>query len=63
MIKIYDSLINRSEHDSYLAAEWFENNSMKLNQEKCHLFRDLSTKILGQILEKQKIGKVGNRNF
>ena len=31
------SLINRLEHDSYLASEWFENNSMKLNQDKCHL--------------------------
>ena len=31
------SLINRLEHDSYLAIEWFENNSMKLNQDKCHL--------------------------
>ena len=24
-----NSLINRLEHDSYLAIEWFENNSMK----------------------------------
>ena len=31
------SLINRLEHDSYLATEWFENNSIKLNQDKCHL--------------------------
>ena len=31
------SLINRLEHDSLLAIEWFENNHMKLNQEKCHL--------------------------
>ena len=30
-------LINRLEHDSYLAIEWFENNSMKLNQDKCLL--------------------------
>ena len=30
-------LINRIEHNSYLAIEWFENNSMKLNQDKCHL--------------------------
>ena len=30
-------LINRLEHNSYLAIEWFENNSMKLNQDKCHL--------------------------
>ena len=27
----------RLEHDSLLAIEWFGNNHMKLNQEKCHL--------------------------
>ena len=32
-----NSLINKLEHDSYLATEWFENNSVKLNQDKCHL--------------------------
>ena len=32
-----NSLINRLKNDSYLAIEWFENNSMKLNQDKCHL--------------------------
>ena len=35
--KDFRSLINRLEHDSFLAIEWFENNHMKLNQEKCHL--------------------------
>ena len=25
------------EHDGFLAVEWFENNYMKLNQDKCHL--------------------------
>ena len=35
--KDINSLINRLEHDIYLAIEWFENNSMKLNQGKCHL--------------------------
>ena len=30
-------VINTMEHDSLLAAEWFQNNHMKLNQEKCHL--------------------------
>ena len=24
-------------HDSLLAIEWFENNNIKLNQDKCHL--------------------------
>ena len=31
------SLINRLEHGSLLAVEWFEHNHMKLNQEKCYL--------------------------
>ena len=35
--KDLNSLINRLEHDSYLAIEWFENNSMELNQDKCHV--------------------------
>ena len=61
--KDLNSLINRLENDSYLAIEWFENNFVKLNQDKCHLFRDLSTKIFGQILGKQKFGKVRSKNF
>ena len=32
-----ESLIQRLEHDSLLAIEWFENNYMKLNGDKCHL--------------------------
>ena len=32
-----NSLIKRLEHNSFLAAEWFENNNMKLNQDNCHL--------------------------
>ena len=35
--KDVNSLINRLEHDSDLAIAWFENNSIKLNQDKCHL--------------------------
>ena len=35
--KDLNSLINRLEHDSYLAIEWFENDFMKLNQDKCNL--------------------------
>ena len=30
------NLINRWEHDSLLAVEWFESNYMKLNEDKCH---------------------------
>ena len=32
-----DSVINRLEHDSLIALEWFECNHMKLKEEKCHL--------------------------
>ena len=32
-----NSLIKRLEHYSFVAIEWFENNNMKLNQDKCHL--------------------------
>ena len=35
--KDLNHLINRLEHGSFLAVEWFENNSMKLNDDKCHL--------------------------
>ena len=35
--KILNILINRLEHDTALAVEWFENNFMKLNQDQCHL--------------------------
>ena len=32
-----ENLLKRLEHDSYLAIEWFQNNYMKLNEDKCHL--------------------------
>ena len=32
-----NNLINRLEHDAFLAIEWFETNKMKLNKDKCHL--------------------------
>ena len=30
-------LINKLKHDTALDGEWLENNSMKLNQDKCYL--------------------------
>ena len=35
--KDLNTLINRLEHDIALAVGWFENNFMKLNQDKCNL--------------------------
>ena len=32
-----NTVIQRLEHDSLLALEWFECNHMKLNEDKCHL--------------------------
>ena len=46
------SLINRLEHDSFLAIEWFQSNYTKLNEDKCHLlvacWRGQSLKYLGK---------------
>ena len=35
--KDLNSLIKKLNHDRLLAIEWFQNNNMKLNQDKCHL--------------------------
>ena len=35
--KDLEFLINRLKHDSFLAIDWFQNNYMKLNKDKCHL--------------------------
>ena len=35
--KVLNPLVNRLEYDSVLAIAWFENSSMKLNQDKYHL--------------------------
>ena len=35
--KDLNNLINRLEHDTAIAVEWFENSFMKLKQDKCHL--------------------------
>ena len=57
-------LINRLEHDTFLATEWFENNSMKLNDDKCHLL------VSGHKYEnmwvqtgKLKFGKVKHKSY
>ena len=36
-VKDLNSLTIKLEHDSLLATEWFQNNNMKLNQDKSHL--------------------------
>ena len=34
---VFKHLMERLEHDTKLAIEWFENNYMKVNEDKCHL--------------------------
>ena len=34
---VSDFLIKKLEHGNLLATEWFQNNNMTLNQDKCHL--------------------------
>ena len=34
--KDLNTSINRLEHDTALAVEWFEKNVMKLNEDQCH---------------------------
>ena len=61
-----NSLINRLEHDSFLAIEWFENNNMKLNR---HLNLNYHFLVSGYKNENvwasiwnKKTGKVISRN-
>ena len=35
--KDLNTFINKLEHYTALAAEWFQNNFIKLNQDKCHV--------------------------
>ena len=56
------SLINRLEHYSFLAVEWFQNNSMKLNEDnKCNLLGGYKHEsIWGKIGE---FGDLINQNY
>ena len=56
-----EDLVNRLEHDTSLAIEWFDYNYKKLNQDKCHVI--ISGHKFGQKLVKQKYGKAKNRSY
>ena len=57
-------LMERLEHDTKLAIEWFENNYMKLNEDKCHLLvAGHDMKLYGLTLEKLEFGKVRMKNY
>ena len=62
-MELWYSLIKRLEHDSFLAIEWFENNNMKLNQDRCHLLvSGYKNGNVGLILGTKKFEKVISRN-
>ena len=46
-------LTERQEHNPELAAEWFENDCMKLHEDKCHV-HDIGMELYGL-----KLGKLG----
>ena len=56
------SYLNRLEHDSLIAIEWFENNDMKLNQEKYHLLVFGQGKCLARI-QRRKIWESGKQKL
>ena len=61
---VIEMLILRLEHYSYLATEWFENSSMKLNQDKCHLLvSGFKYENVWAKIGKQKFGKIRSRNY
>ena len=58
-----NSLIKRVEHDSFPAIEWFENNNMKLNQDKYHLLvSGYKNENVWANIGNEKFGKVISRN-
>ena len=59
--KDLNHLINRLEHHSFLAIEWFENNSMKLNDDKCHLL--ISGHKFENVLAQIGNAKICERNY
>ena len=71
--KDLNSLIKRLEHGSLLAIEWFQNNDMKLNQDKWHLFAygykhsniwtRIKNKIIWKCNNKKLLGLQINRNL
>ena len=63
----HENVINKSESETLLISEWFRNNYMKLNDDKCHLMlikigsttiiESREDKLLGVTLDKQLSSK------
>ena len=43
----FKHLLERLKHDTKLTIEWFENNYMKLNEDKCHLLEYIDVNLYG----------------
>ena len=57
-------LIKWLEHDSFVAIEWFENNNMKLNLDKCHfLVCGYENENFGANIRNEKIWKSNKRKL
>ena len=57
-------LINRLEHDSFLAIECFQNNYMKLNEDSVmYLLEGANMNISGQKLVIQELGSLINKSY
>ena len=62
--KDLNNFISRLEHDTTVAVEWFENNLMKLNPDKCHLLvSGHSIELFGRKWVKRRSGKAINTNY
>ena len=57
------NLMERLEHHTKLAIEWFESNYMKLNEDKCHLLVAGHRYEIGLIKEKLRFGKVRMKSY
>ena len=61
--KDLNSLINRQEHDSLLAIEWFENN-IKLNQDKYeNVFAFVGQSVIWETENKKLLGIITDRKL
>ena len=62
--KDLNSLIKRLEHDNLLAIEWFQNNNIKLNHNKCQLLVcGYKHENFGLKLEMKQFGKVVSKCY
>ena len=57
----FSNLLRWLEHDSLITINWFENNYMKLNRDKCISFLGINMDIYLLGLENIRFGKVNQK--